>query len=70
MKTYKGLPKKLNVISEREVNGITYILVNGYKDSQKVVGYSNTNVINRGFISYTNTQFKNIQAANDWINSK
>jgi hypothetical protein len=70
MKIYKGIPKKLNVILEKTANNITYVLVNGYKDKNKVVGYSNTNVFNGNFISYVSTQFKNIEAAETWINSK
>ena len=66
---YKGLPKKLNVIKELTIDNVTYLLVNGYKDINKVVGYNNNNSDKR-FISYINTQFKNIESANNWLNSK
>jgi hypothetical protein len=70
MKIYKGIPKKLNVVLEKTANNITYVLVNGYKNKKKVVGYSNTSPFNGNFISYTTTQFKNIELALTWINSK
>jgi len=35
------IANKLNVIAENTINGITKVLVNGYKDSCKIVGYSN-----------------------------
>ena len=66
---YKGLPKKLYVIKELTIDNVTYLLVNGYKDINKVVGYNNNNSDKR-FISYINTQFKNIESANNWLNSK
>jgi len=69
MKTYKGIPNKLNVIAENTINGITKVLVNGYKDSCKIVGYSNTNVFNGNFISYTSTQFKCQVKAKEWLNN-
>jgi len=64
---YKGLPKKLNVIKELTINNVTYLLVNGYKDINKIVGYSN---INGSFMSYRDTQFNSLDIANNWINSK
>lgn len=68
MKNYKGIPSKLNIIAEKNSNGIIKVLVNGYKDTNKIVGYSNTNVFNGNFISYTSTQFKSESQANKWLN--
>lgn len=68
IKNYKGLNKSLNVIAEKEVNGVVYLLVNGYKDAGKIVGYNNKG-FDRRFVSYTDTQFSSLKLAEQWFNS-
>jgi hypothetical protein len=65
---YKGIPKKLNIIKEKRTMSELVVLVNGYKDKTKTVGYKWPSFSNR-FISYDTTQFKNIIDAENWIKS-
>jgi len=64
----KGIPTKLNAVDLKVNKTGFYVIVQGYKDPNKTVGY--VMQPNGRFISFINTNFKNLSDAKKWLESK